>query len=195
SLKTGDGGVSVQGHLLLHNKAIYMPAGNKPTIASYAVADGKFAPAGQGRGRHLYVRNNQARGTGLPLYWRPDDEHLLTPMELETPSGVISIQTNRIAKQTPKADPKEKPVWAASPFHEIAAIAAGKNALLVTGVNRDKKGAVTYAGICAVNLEDGSTLWKETLPANPVAWGLALDRKGRIVVTLTNGRVVALERK
>ncbi|MCI0681174.1 MAG: PQQ-binding-like beta-propeller repeat protein [Gemmataceae bacterium] len=186
----GEGaGVSVQGHLLLHNKSIYMPAGNKPTIASYAVADGKFAAAGQGRGKHLYVRNGQVRGTGFPLYWRPDDDHFLTPLELETPAGILDVATARIAKHNGDA---KKPVWAVDkPFGEIAAVAVGKNAAIVAGVNRDKKGAVTASGLCAIDLHNGAILWREALPAPPVAWGAALDRDGRIVVTMTDGRVAA----
>jgi len=178
---------------LLHNKAIYMPAGNKPNIASYAVADGKFAAAGQGRGKHLFVRNGQVKGTGFPLYWRPDDDHFLTPLELETPAGVLDVATARIALHTGDA---KKPAWFVDkPFAEIAAVAVGKNAVIVTGVNRDKAGAVTLSGMCAIQLSDGKVLWRESLPAPPVAWGAALDRDGQIVVTMTDGRVAAFQGK
>jgi outer membrane protein assembly factor BamB len=190
----GEGaGVSVQGHLLLHNKAIYMPAGNKPNIASYAIPDGKFAAAGQGRGKHLFVRSGQVKGTGFPLYWRPDDDHFLTPLELETPSGVLDVATARIALHTGDA---KKPAWFVDkPFAEIAAVAVGKNAVIVAGVDRDKTGAVTLSGMCAIQLSDGKVLWRESLPAPPVAWGAALDRDGQIMVTMTDGRVAAFQGK
>jgi hypothetical protein len=36
----------------------------------------------------------------------------------------------------------------------------------------------------------GAELWTQPLPGEPVRWGLCLDRAGRIVVTLRDGRVV-----
>ena len=36
----------------------------------------------------------------------------------------------------------------------------------------------------------GAELWTQPLPGEPVRWGLCLDRDGRIVVTLRDGRVV-----
>ncbi len=191
---TPTAGVSVQSHLLLHKDAIYLAGGNRPTVASYAVAGGKFIPAGQGRGKHLYVQDNQVKATGFPLYWRPQDDHFLTPMELETPAGNIAVSTAKIGRFPPQAGPKDKPAWTTDTFQEIAALAVGKNAVLLTGVNRDKKGTVTLSGLAAVNLADGKLLWQEALPAPPVAWGLALDRDGRIIVTLIDGRVLAYER-
>ena len=93
------------------------------------------------------------------------------------------------------ADPKA-PAWTVDkPFGEIAAVAVGKNALLVAGVNRDKQGKVTASGMCAVQLSDGKILWRESLSAPPVAWGLALDRGGQIVVTTTDGRMIAFAQK
>ena len=41
-------------------------------------------------------------------------------------------------------------------------------------------------------LENGELLWRESLPAAPVSWGLAVDSKGRIVVSLRNGQVVCI---
>ena len=114
-------------------------------------------------------------------------------MELETPAGVIAVTMSQVARLGPQADPK-RPLWSNNPFHEIAALAFGKNALLVAGVDRDKSGAITASGLKAVELSSGRTLWQEPLPAAPVAWGIALDRTGRIVVSLFDGRVVAFER-
>ena len=71
-----------------------------------------------------------------------------------------------------------------------------KNAVLVTGLDRDaKKTDKTAAGLCALSLEDGKLLWKQPLPAAPTAWSLALDRAGRILVTLQDGRVLCFDRE
>ena len=44
-------------------------------------------------------------------------------------------------------------------------------------------------GICVVP-GDGGVLWSHSLPAAPVEWGLAIDKEGRAVVTLTDGRIL-----
>ena len=41
----------------------------------------------------------------------------------------------------------------------------------------------------------GKELWQLPLAAEPVRWGLAVDRAGRIVVALQNGRVLCFGRK
>ena len=44
--------------------------------------------------------------------------------------------------------------------------------------------------VVAFNPEDGKPLWEQPLPAEPEHWGLAVDRAGRVIVTLRNGSVV-----
>ena len=46
------------------------------------------------------------------------------------------------------------------------------------------------AELRAVDLEGGEDLWVQPLPAPPVRWGLAVDRAGRCLVTLEDGRVL-----
>jgi outer membrane protein assembly factor BamB len=219
-----EGGVSVQGHLLLHKQAIYMAGGNQlaaappPTspvqtsvaaflanraqrsIASYALADGAFTADGTGRGKDLFIRRGQVYAAGFPLYWRTEDDHFLSPMQLETPAGLIGVATDSVSLLSPDAEPLPKPntklpaIWTHKTFEEIAAVAVTKNALLVTGLNRDPKDdQKTTPGLAAVRLSDGKLLWQQPLPASPIAWGLALDRQGRILVTLLDGRVTCYE--
>ena len=44
--------------------------------------------------------------------------------------------------------------------------------------------------IVALNLNDGSVLWSEEVPLAPVSWGLAVDRHGRVIVTLEDGQIL-----
>ena len=44
--------------------------------------------------------------------------------------------------------------------------------------------------VIALSLEDGRLLWKQPLPAAPVPWGLAVNREGKVIVTLEGGRIV-----
>ena len=39
---------------------------------------------------------------------------------------------------------------------------------------------------------DGGELWREPLTAQPVRWGIAVDAEGRIIITLTDGRILCL---
>jgi outer membrane protein assembly factor BamB len=85
------------------------------------------------------------------------------------------------------------PGWSNPIFQEIAAVAIAKNAIVVTGLNRDKKDYLKIsAGVVALDIDSGEVLWRQNLPAVPTAWGLAIgDRGNSIVVTLMDGRVMA----
>jgi len=89
---------------------------------------------------------------------------------------------------------KPRPVWSGRPFQENVAVVVAENAVLVAGTDRrfrrpEAPPDETH-GITALNLEDGKPLWKHPLPAAPVAWGMAIDRKGRVLVALQDGGVV-----
>jgi len=219
-----EGGVSVQGHLLLHDGAIYMHGGNqlatpeRPkvavqtsvaaflagrrelSVASYAVSDGTFAVKGTGRGKDLFVRNGNVQATGFPLYWRPEDDHFLSTMELETPGGVIAVTTgpaipqrSTLSRLADAAGAAEKPeaMWTDRTCQEIAAVVVSKNAVLATGLNRSpSRPEQAEAVLYALDLATGELMWKQELSAAPVAWGLAVDRTGQMIVTLMDGRVV-----
>ncbi|MSQ95657.1 MAG: hypothetical protein EXR98_14005 [Gemmataceae bacterium] len=201
--KDGDelptGGVSVQGPLLMHNKAIHFASGNSPPIASYALADGKFTGSEVSRGKDLYIRNGKVLGSGYPLYWRPEDDQFISTMELETPAGVLVLgmpQNNPSGVselRMTKGGGKGNDTWSNPIFQEIGAVAIAKNAVIVTGLNRDKKKFEKIsAGIVALEIDTGKVLWRESLPATPTAWGLAIAGGGNhIVVTLIDGRVMA----
>jgi len=220
-----EGGVSVQGPLLLHDGAVYMAGGNRlatperpkaavqtsvaaflagrleRAVASYAVADGTFAAAGTGRGKDLFVRRGKVQATGFPLYWRPEDDHFLSTMELETPAGVIAIttspnppQNSSLSRLAETADAEEKPqaIWTDKSCQEIAAVVVTKNAVVVAGLNRNSlKPEQIEPVLIALDLETGKEIWKQFLPAAAIAWGLAVDRTGQMIVSLIDGRVVS----
>ena len=63
--------------------------------------------------------------------------------------------------------------------------------MLVTGLNRSpRQPEQTEPVLYALDLATGNRMWKQTLPTAPVAWGLAVDRSGQMIVTLLDGRVV-----
>lgn len=204
-----NGGVSVQGPMLLHNDAVHFASGNSPPIASYALKDGKFTPNNASRGKDLFVRGGKVLGAGYPLYWRTEDDQFISTMELEVPGakgvhggGVLQVgmpQQNPAGISDLKFKPNQTPGmkilsgWSNPIFQEFAAVAIAKNAIVVTGLSRDKKDLHRIkAGVAALDLLTGNVIWQESLPGVPTAWGLAIAGRGEnVVVTLMDGRVLA----
>ncbi len=50
-------------------------------------------------------------------------------------------------------------------------------------------------GCAGLEIRTGKVLWKHSLPAGPVRWGVAIDRNGRVVVSLGDGRAVCFGTK
>ena len=187
-------GAGVQGHLLLHNKKIYMPGGNLTGIVAYDTADGKCERIGNSVGKDLFTLKGGVHSSGVGLYWRPQDSHYIQAAGLETPAGLIAVYENQIALADPTSDvAKLKSIWTSKPFQENNAAAVAKNTILIAGLDRDNDNPdQTTAGIAALSLKDGTILWRHPLPAAPVSWGIAVDRRGQILVSLQDGRVVCL---
>ena len=72
-------------------------------------------------------------------------------------------------------------VWVKSCRGSLA-FALARNAVLVATTNE----------LRALTLTDGTTRWSFTLPAPPVPWGLAVNRDGRVLVALEDGRLLAV---
>mgnify|MGYP002265588474 CR=1 FL=1 len=74
---------------------------------------------------------------------------------------------------------KDKPLWRRD-FKPRAPVADCATAV---GISDESK-------IVGASVDAGSVMWSHPLPAEPVEWGLAIDRKGRAIVTLTDGRIL-----
>ena len=93
-------------------------------------------------------------------------------------------------------------IWENQDFAEPRALALGANAVVIMGearreqvvgaenVGKEDAEPVEHFLIKALSVNDGKEMWSHGLPARPVSWGLALDREGRAVVTLEDGRVL-----
>ena len=78
-----------------------------------------------------------------------------------------------------KLAPQDKPQWSFE-CPKALATAVCDNCVLVAMPTK----------IQALDLDGGRALWTQALPAAPVPWGLAVDRRGRVIVTLDDGRVL-----
>ncbi len=209
TVEKANSGAGVQGHLLLHDNKLWMQGGNLTGVVSYDTKDGNFTRQGRrdGRygnlsGRDLYVVNDRVEVSGLPLYFRQEDSHFIERVAIPTKEGIVATYTLNPRKEDPTAlvalvDPKSdlrrpKAIWKKNPFTENNAVAVSKNAIVVTGVIR--KGVwpniKTTSGISAFDLKTGRQLWLHSLPAEPSGWGIAINRDGKVIVSLQDGRVV-----
>jgi outer membrane protein assembly factor BamB len=202
-------GAGVQGDLLLHRGKLYLAGGNRVPLACYDATNGAFQavrpaalpyakdPRGP-RGHSLFLRGDEkvAVSGSFPLYTRPEDVHYIDQAELPCPPAALAVITGGLGMVVPAQGEggKDKAIWAGRPFQENAAVALAANAAIVAGTDRrvakpDASPAETY-GIAALEIKTGKVLWKHPLPAGPVRWGVAIDREGRVVVSLRDGRVL-----
>lgn len=63
---------------------------------------------------------------------------------------------------------------------DSAAIAVSKNMVVLAGDDH----------VTGLDLNSGKPIWSHPLPMAPVPWGIAVDRGGRVIVTLKDGQVM-----
>jgi outer membrane protein assembly factor BamB len=195
-------GVSVQGHLLLHQDRLYLAGGNVVSPAVYDVRNGRCLNtledewAKAPRGRELFLLGGKVIAYDRLLYapkryWvgRYFARHLV-----EADSGEALIlgtdgRIGRIDRQT-AADEKPKALWQSAALEHPVAMALGTDAVVVTGTLPVPEGSPPQCAVAALALADGRTIWSHPLPGMPIDWGLALDAAGRVLVTLEDGPVL-----
>ncbi|MEX0717228.1 MAG: PQQ-binding-like beta-propeller repeat protein [Planctomycetaceae bacterium] len=202
-------GVSVQGHLLANDGKLYLAGGNVASPAAYDMRDGKYLtpldPAKlwetkAARGRDLSLVDGKVIGSAWLLY-APREQvgsnyvgavRFRANSPLHEAPGMLLLEAGR-EDLTVRAVPKEiirrgesDPAWSREELlEEPIALAVGKNAAVAAGKTAEGEYAVV-----AIDLRTGETLWSKPLPSRPVSWGLALDREGRALVSLLDGRLV-----
>jgi outer membrane protein assembly factor BamB len=196
-------GVSVQGHLLMHENRLYLAGGNVVSPAVYDPRDGRCLNTGGDewvkapRGRDLFILGGKVVAFerllyGPKRYWpgRYFARHLL-----QAYSGDVLIRAGdgRVVRIAPETSEQKSPkaIWDSNLFQRAVAMGLGKNAVVVAGELPQARREPQYA-VISLAVEDGRTLWSQRLPAMPASWGLALDSGGRTVVSLEDGSVLCL---
>ena len=208
-------GVGVQGHLLIHNGKLFLAGGNAVSPAEYDLATGEClnnqsvgrvrgASLQMGstrpRGWELYVVGDDIRVAGKPYYAHPKypvfDSTVINKTLFATDGGYDLAWANNTkllcfaSLQSDRAD-LQRSLWGKTQTKlakatwefdcpKSLAVAVCPNAVVIA----------TPTEIIALSLQDARVLWKQALPAAPVAWGIAVNREGKVIVTLEGGRVL-----
>jgi outer membrane protein assembly factor BamB len=212
-------GVSVQGHLLLHDGKLYLPGGTSISPAVYDAATGRcLNDAAQlaqcvsraPRGWELSLLGDQVVACGKPFYGHPAydvyDGTVFSRAFLASAGdvavawtseqyaqklmGFTSFDRAEFARKMANPGNRFLVDWARiAPSTKPSWSLKFENAQAMAAC----KNAVLFATnteLIAVNPADGQAMWKQPLPQPPVPWGLAVDAAGRAVVTLTDGKVL-----
>ena len=207
-------GVSVQGHMLLHNDIVHLAGGNVVSPAKFDTKTGKclnrltqkpdkslddhWKMQRSNRGSELFLVEGQVAVAGDMLYSprtpgppsRYNAKYLL-----QATSGDVIIQgtDKTLLRVDPQGgeDGKPKVLWKDSTFARTAAVVLAANAVIVAGeLPAEKMDGPLRPALVARDPANGKPLWAHALPAPPQKWGLAVDRDGRVVLTLIDGRTV-----
>jgi outer membrane protein assembly factor BamB len=89
------------------------------------------------------------------------------------------------------ATDRPRGLWENQSFRRIDAVAVCRDAVVVAGeMNAGAADARDSFVLAALEPNSGEAIWSETLPAAAESWGLAVDRAGRLLVTLEDGQLL-----
>jgi hypothetical protein len=117
-------------------------------------------------------------------------------LQAGTDRTIIRGTTGRVVRLSHLKTDKGEPIgiWQSEMFRDPAALAVCQNAVVVAGelAPRSEEASDAEFAVAALRLDNGQPLWSQPLPTAPVSWGLAIDRRGRSIITLTDGTVVCI---
>ena len=206
-------GVSVQGHMLLHDGKLYLASGTSLSPAVFDISTGKClndpeplkeCESHSPRGWELYLIGDKIVAGGQPFYRHPKQSVYnadVSEKMLHISNGKQDIVwvnqkkvicSHHIDKQLlndcvsgQRYSGYRAPIW--GKLHPVWEYnCEGSVALAMC------KNAVVVAEksqIVILDNQNGKILWSCPLEYSPVPWGLAVSRDGRIIVTLEDGSV------
>jgi outer membrane protein assembly factor BamB len=205
SLSKVNSGVSLQGNLYVQNGELRFVGGGVHEVARYDLKTGKclnephdeprsafqtafyaYYPAYGG-----YLSLDYAFRDGRSLVYDASYEGALHGSLALLPAGAPKPRKpqSRWGYLRRRREPQQH-VWLDGTGRQFSGFAVTDDVLLAAGER--PSGGRLQALVAAVNVRDGTDLWRHNLSAKPVKGGLAVNHDGRIFVTLENGQVVCL---
>ena len=217
-------GVSVQGHLLLHNGKLYMPGGTSVSPSVYDIADGKCLNNPENldrcesislRGWELYLTGDKVVACGQPYYKHPkyivnDATSLQKMFHASTGDRDIIWQNSSKIMCYPPIDRDvltasvEKrefpgnyviPKWGKLDIPDKPLWEYNCEGSVGLALCKNAVVVATEKEVTALDIQNGSVIWQKPVPSPPVPWGLAVDSNGRVIVTLEGGQVMCFGKK
>jgi len=216
-------GVSVQGHLLLHNDKLYLAGGTSISPAIYDIADGrclndpkqlKQCVSRSPRGWELSLIADQVVACGKPFYTYPKhevfDNTVFNKVFITSSSGRdivwASNQNNKkimcfnhldrklLRQRITEPSNRFNVDWRNLGITNKPLWSYDCKDSVAVAVCRNAVVVAKKSEVTALKLDDGRILWSVPVPSAPVPWGLAVDRNGRTIVTLEDGQVLCFGR-
>jgi outer membrane protein assembly factor BamB len=196
-------GVSVQGHLLLDGDRVFLAGGNVVSPGVFDARTGlclnKLEDEWQKgpRGSELFLSGGKVVVVDKQLYSPRDyiPSRYFAKYLVQAGEGDVVIQGNdkliaRVSAET-RAGGRPKVIWKDDRFVQTSAVVLAKNAVLVLGQSKGESADDSLqAVLVGLHPDTGREIFEQHLPAPAVSWGLAVDRDGRMIVTLVDGRVL-----
>jgi hypothetical protein len=189
--------------MLLDAGKLYMAGGNVVSPAIYDVKTGRCLNTLDNewqkgpRGSELFIAAGQVRVVDRMMYSPRDyiPSRYYAKYLVEASAGDVLIQGTESAMMRVELkggdDGKPKVIWKDSRFVATSAVVLAKNAVIVAGsLNGQTSDDAPRPVLLALDIDSGKTLWSKPLPAPVENWGLAVDRDGRLILTLVDGRVL-----
>lgn len=141
-----------------------------------------------------YVSMQAKCSAGVLCYAASYEGNLFGNITLQAmPEDGSPVQTGEIARRALRSNgklPKGKSLWRDDHNRRFTSFIVSDDVMIATG-HTDKQPDQPF--IVAVNVADGTDIWKHDLPADTVKGGIAIDHAKRIFVSLENGQLLCFE--
>ena len=198
-------GISMQGDLYLQDGELCFLGGGVYETARFNLDSGQcmntpdenprskfrtaFYPYYPGYGNYLSLDHNLPDGRSL-IFDASYEGNRFTSLALLSP---LPPGTQKVGKDAARWaarrgwSEKRKPIWQDNQGRRFASFILNPDILVAAGDmgNEDK---VPF--LAAIHVGNGKVKWNQTLPAQPIKGGAAIDHKGRILLTLENGETL-----
>jgi outer membrane protein assembly factor BamB len=210
----GFAGVSVQGHMIIHDGKLWLAGGNVVSPAMYQLSDGKClnevswvhrtannnVPSSEGpRGSELYLVANRVMVSDQPLYahpkWKVYDASVLNKTWVSSMDDrdLLWVNNSKLLCYPKVGERRAERLlasWGKPQLPDLKSLwEVDCRESVAVALCRNAVVLAKGCDLVAYGLEDGRWLWQQMMPGVAVPWGLAVDRSGRVIVALENGQV------